>query len=103
MAKALVLKYGRCTIQQTNARATDRGSLSCLEELRENLKILFSIALSAEDDFLTRIMACHALCACKNSLGSRLSESADEQFGLSLCCISCYIFSYHLANNVPYF
>jgi hypothetical protein len=92
MVKALVLKYGR---------STDVGPLSCLEELRENLKILFGIALSVQNDFLTRIMACHALCACKNSLGSQFRASG-KQFALSLCCISCYVFNDHPANDVPY-
>lgn len=99
MAKALVRKYGRCATQQTNARAIGPESLPCLEEISEILNILFSIALSADDDFLTRIMACHALCACKSPLGPQLSESADKQCGLSLRYISCYMVRYHLAND----
>lgn len=69
MAKALVRKYGQPTNQRTVPEALEVGSSRCLDEIRENLNILLGIALSAEYDFLPRIMACHALCVCKNSLG----------------------------------
>lgn len=69
MAKALLRKYGQPTNQQTVPRTPEVGSSRCLDEIRENLNILFGIALSADDVFLPRIMACHALCVCKSSLG----------------------------------
>lgn len=39
--------------------------LTAQDEVIKNLGIIFGIALSAEDDPPVRIMACHALCACK--------------------------------------
>lgn len=37
--------------------------------MTKNLGIIFGIALSSDGDPSTRVMACHALCACKG-LGS---------------------------------
>lgn len=80
MAKALILQqelkalYSTPSpqdIQMTEVRRyrlqPSVGSLTCAVQgnMTRSLSILFGIALSVDDEISLRVMACHALCACK--------------------------------------
>ncbi|KAJ5895632.1 hypothetical protein N7495_007323 [Penicillium taxi] len=62
LAKALML-IRESEVYDNGVSLEQRINLK--EQITENLNYLFGIALSADDEPSLRIMACHALCACK--------------------------------------
>ncbi|KAF7585149.1 hypothetical protein BBP40_012101, partial [Aspergillus hancockii] len=84
MAKALIQEYELSAMHFTPN--SNQGAKNLENNILSNLNALFGIALSTDDDPSVCIMACHALCACKNFSLWRSVELDDAAITSSERC-----------------
>ncbi|BCS23376.1 Zn(II)2Cys6 transcription factor [Aspergillus puulaauensis] len=72
LAKALIQEYELRNLYANHNPGQDISTIE--DDVTKNLGIIFGIALSSDGDPSTRVMACHALCACGSWVRDPLSR-----------------------------